>query len=237
MDTFLEMQTALLSDVNASNTSSFYPTATIQLALNRAYRKVGGLFRWPALEDAKVTSTQASQEYYDAPSTWRPDSIWKLQVDDVYYGEDPDFSPMVFQDYLDWKDNDLNEGSTDKKWAVQHLRYFMYPTPTVAGSNNISVWGQKNVVAMTVDGSVTIFSYNSPECNEAIVLEASAILKKKGELDKPGEMLSMEAKQILIVAFNKIRQEQTKYEKTQPLFYVSDMFGRAKTSDIIGNFT
>ena len=236
MDTLSAMRTAIQSDLNVSSSSSLFPPATIDSAINRAYQKAGALFRWPALEDAKKTSSVADKEYYDAPSTWRPDSIWRLEVDGDYYGEDPDYSPMVFQDYLDWKANDINENSTEKKWAVQWLRYFIYPTPSADGDNNISIWGQMNVEELSVDGDTTIFSYNSPECNEALVLEAVAILKKKGEAEKSGQMFSEEAKQILAIAFNKIRQEKAKYEKTQPMFEVDDFFGPGAKKQVTGNF-
>jgi len=237
MDILSEMRTAARSDLNVSSTSSLFPTATIDLALNRAYRKAGSLFRWPSLEDAKKTSTVANQEYYDAPETWRPDSIFRLEVDGNQYGETPDGSPMVYEDYLQWRADSDNDSSTTKKWAVQWLRYFIYPVPTTNGDNNICIWGVKNVVTMDEDTDTTIFSYNSPECNEAVVLEATAILKSKGEDDKSGQFKSAEAKQILIVSWNKIQQEASKYEKTQPFFYVEDMFSSQGTkTQIIGDF-
>ena len=186
--------------------------------------------------DAKKTSTEEDIEYYDAPEDWSPNSIWRLEVDDEQYGEDPDGSPMSYDDYMQWRADEDNEDSTDKKWAVQYVRYFIYPVPTTAGSNNISVWGQKNVDELEDDDDETIFSHNMPECNEAVVLEASAILKKKGENDKTGQMFSEEAKQILAVAFNKLRQEKAKYEKTQAMFNVPNLFGKSTTEDLIGRF-
>lgn len=236
MDTFADMIAALQSDLNVTSNSSLFPPATCKSALNRAYRKSGALFRWPALEDAKKTSTEANQEYYDAPQTFRPDSIWRLEIDGNQWGEDPDGSPMVYEDYLIWRADSDNANSTKKKWAVQWLRYFVFPIPTSNGDNNIVVWGQKNVATLTADGDTTIFSYSMPECNEAVVLEAKAILQGKGEDEKSMEMASLEAKQILAVAFNKIRQEKAKYEKTQPMFDVDDMFGKGTTEQKTGNF-
>jgi hypothetical protein len=239
LDDFSELITALLSDLNVTSSSSLYPTATIKLALNRAYIKCSRLFRWPALQDAKMTSTQANIEYYDAPEDWSPNSIWRLEVDDEQYGEDPDGSPMVFEDYMQWRRNDDNASSTEKKWAVQWLRYFIYPVPTIAGSNNISIWGQKNGDELVEDDDETIFSHNMPECNEAIVMEAREILKLKGEDQKSvanDQMLSSRALGILTVAFNKIKQEASKYEKTQGMFEVPDYFGKGNTTDKIGRF-
>ena len=236
MDNLGNFRTAIQSDLNVSANSSLYPSATIDLAINRAYVKCARLFRWPQLEDAKLTTTQANQEYYDTPDGWSPDSCYRLQIGTDYYGYEPDFSPMDFQDYLDWKADSDNEDSTDKIWAVHGNQYFIYPTPTVANLV-ISIWGQKNITLLTLDASETIFTDNMPECNEAIVLEATAILKKKGEAEKSGELFSAEAKGILAVAFNKLKQEKSKYEKENPLLNVPDFFGKASVADTIGRFT
>jgi len=67
-------------------------------------------------------------------------------------------------------------------------------------------------------------------------LEAVAILKAKGENEKSSGFKSAEAKQILAVAWGKIRQNQAKYEKVQPFFEVDDMFGPSNVKQITGNF-
>lgn len=237
MDLFSDLQTAVQSDLTIDSGSSFISPTTVKLAINRAYRKAGSLFRWPSLEDAKKTSTTENQEYYDAPDTWRPDSIFRVEIDDVQYGEGLDGSPMMFDDYLTWKRDSINANSTSKKWAVQWLRFFVYPTPTTTGSNNISIWGMKNVTTLVNDSDTTIFSYSLPECNEALVLEAVAILKNKGEAEKAGAFRSTEAKQILGTAWQKIRQEQAKNEKYQPMFNVTDFFsGKNTREQVTGNF-
>lgn len=238
INTLSEMDALLVSDLSVSTASSLFPSDTRKAALNRAYRKAGGLFRWPALEDAQKTSSGVSQEYYDANQTWKPDSVWRVEVDGVPYGETPDGSPMRFEDYLDWKVN--NPTSLDKKWAVQWLRVFIFPISTTVGNNNIVMWGQKNITPMSLNSDTTIFSYNSPECNEAIVLEAAAILKKKGDSLQASQFMSAEAKSVLTINYNKIRQEQQKYEKTQPFFVVPDFyarFGHHTRNNNIGDFT
>ena len=237
MNTLSDFRTEVQSALNVGDNSSLFPPTTIDRVLNRAYIKCARLFRWPQLEDAKLTTTQTDHEYYDFPDGWSPDSMYKLQIGDDYYGDEPDFSSMAFQDYLNWKADEDNEDSTEKKWAVHGNQYFIYPTPTEAGLV-ISIWGQKNVTKMTVgdDDATTIFSENMPECNEAIVLESIAMLKKKGESDKVGELFSAEAKGILAVAFNKLKQESAKEEKEQPMLEVTDMFGEPSASETIGRF-
>lgn len=240
MDTLQEMREAVQSDLNVSSNSSLYPPNTIDKALNRAYVKGSRLFRWPALEDAKYTTTQTNINYYDFPDVWTPDSAWMVTLTpsggtEALYGESPDGSPLSFKDFRKYKLDYPN--STEKKWAMQHLRVFITPTPTDA-TTQLTVWAQKNATLMTVgdDSAETIFSKSLPECNEALVLEASAILKKKGTDKDGGEMLSAEAKQILAVSFGKIRQEQAKIEKNLPMFDVPDMYG-GQAPQVTGNFT
>lgn len=226
MNTFVEMQAALQSDLTVGSESTFFDPTTIKLALNRAYIKIAGLYRWPETEDAKKTSTSNLQEYYDYPDNWRPDSVWKLSVGGIDYGD-----PLIFRDYLYEKENNLPAGLT-KMWSNQWRRYFIYPTPTANGNNDISIWGQKVVTGMTLDADVTIFSYSMPEVNEALVLEAVAILRNKGgeipavqrRYITGSQLLSIEAKQIVAAAWGKIQEEQKKYESTTPMFEVPDFF-------------
>lgn len=237
MDLFSELVAAVQSDLTIGAESTLVTPETVKLAINRSYRKAGGLFRWAETEDAKKTSTEDGQEYYTFPDNWRPDSIWKLKVDGVRYGEGKDGSPMLFPDFLNWKEDFPD--STDLKWSTQWRRYFISPIPTSNGNNNIEIWGQKVVDKLVNDSDVTIFSYSLPECNDAIVLEAEAILKRKNEeAADASQFFSPEAKQILIVAWNKIKQEQAKYEKTEPMFNVPDMFRRSTNGNntAIGDF-
>src|SRR3990167_7850973 len=174
MNTLIDIVGAVQDDLNIGDESTLYSPALIKRAINRAYRKVAGLFSWPELMDAKKTSAQVNQEYYDYPTNWRSNSIWKLTIldsdgNDDRYGEDPDGSPLSFDDYLVWKED--YPDATDKKWANQWRRFFIWPIPTTAGTNNIHVWGIKVVVDLEEDADTTVFSSSTPEANEAIELE------------------------------------------------------------------
>jgi hypothetical protein len=218
MDTFLELQTAVQGDLTVDSTSTLLTPTIIKLAINRAYIKSAGLYRWKETEDAKKTSSIASQEYYDYPPTWRPNSIWKLKVNDVDYGD-----PLVYKDYLYEKEKNF-PSELQLAWTSQWRRFFIYPTPTASGVNNIDVWGQKIVDQLLNDLDVTIFSYSLPECNEAVVMEAEALLKYKGQEENTGMFRSDEAMKILTIAWGKVTQDQKKYEKTQPFWEVPDLF-------------
>jgi hypothetical protein len=234
METFVDIIQAVQDDLNIGDESTLYSPVLVKRAINRAYRKVGALFPWPELQDALKTSTQIDQEYYDYPKTWRSNSIWKLVIDDERYGEDPDGSPLSFDDYLNWKED--NPDSTDKKWANQWRRFFVWPVPTTQGNNNICVWGIKVISTLSADADETVFSFSTPEANEAITLEAVAILKSKEDQENASRFRSTEAKQILTVAWGKISKEMAKYEKNQPFFQVNDMFGDGNSKDLRGRF-
>lgn len=235
MDTFLELIEAIASDLNISASgSSLYPLPTIKRALNRAYSRAGGLFRWPETEDAQKRDSVADAEYYDYPSYWRPDSMYRLEINGELYGEMPDGSPLNFNDFRTWLLNYPNV--SDKKWTTQWRRFFISPIISTAGVKNIKAWGQKSVSKLEFDSDLTIFSKHMRECNDAIVLEALEILKNKGENTNTGLMMSQKAEKILALAYQGIKQEQPKYEKNMPFLDVPDFFGRSSTQQITGNF-
>lgn len=241
MDTFAEMIAAVQSDLTIGAETSFMDEDTVKLAVKRAYRKIAALFRWPALEDAKTTTTSASLEYYEYPTNWRDDSIWRLEVDNLQWGELPDGSPLNFPDYLTWRRDVDNATSTEKKWSNQRRRYFIYPVPTTNVAV-ISIWGQKSAPTLSANSDETIFSVSMPDVNEAIVMEAKEILKGKGDVKNSDlTMISPAALQQATIAWTKITQEQAKYEKNLPGWEVPDMFprnrrSRSRGSSRLGNF-
>lgn len=234
MDNLSELRTAVQDDLTVGSDSTLYSPTSIDLAINRAYRKSGGLFPWPELQDALKTTSENSNAYYDYPSAWRSNTIWKLVVDGDRYGEDPDGSPLSFDDFLVWQEDYPN--STNKKWTNQERRFFLSPVPS--DGVEIDIWGLKNTTTLSSDSDTTVFSYSTPEINEAIVLEAGAILKSKNDNDKGNEFRSTEARQILATTWSRQIREQAKYEKNQPMFYVPDYYsltGNA-TEDMRGRF-
>jgi hypothetical protein len=231
MNLFSELISAVQSDLNITGSSTLYPLATIKQALNRSYIKCSGLFPWPDTEDAKVTSTEKDAEYYDYPDNFTPDSIWKLSVGGIDYGE-----PISFKDFMYEKEQGV---LTHRRhaWTTQWKRYFIYPIPTVDGSDDITVWGNRVVDALVEDADVTIFSYSLPQCNESVVLEAEAILKAKGDEEQQGAFRSQSAEKTLVITWNKIKANQAKYTKTQPQFIIPDFFGnRGTNEDLTGRF-
>lgn len=226
MDLFSDLISAVQSDLTIDNNSSLFPPLTVQLAINRSYRKIGGLHLWPETEDAQKTSTEIAEEYYDFPEKWLAYSIWKLTVDDVDYDD-----PIAFADFQHEKEHNWPSG-LKKAFTQQQRKYFIYPIPSTNGNNNISIWGQKAVDKLVNPTDTTIFSYSLPEVNEAIVLEAGAILKLKGQIEQPVQrsfiggtlLLSMEAQNVVGIAWSKVQKMKMRTDKIKPFFDVPDFF-------------
>lgn len=225
MDLLSELRAALQSDLTVGDESSLFPATTIDLAINRAYRKIGAMYKWTETKDAKKTNAIADSEYYDYPLTWRPESIWKIEIDGEDQGE-----PLTFDDYKFEKNNEFPGGFTTM-WANYGKQYFLYPTPTVTGNKNIHIYGYKFVDALVNNDDFTIFSYSIPNINEAIVLEAQAILKHKANIGQSQDatsissvLLSMEARSIVVAEWTKIVQEKAKFQRTTPQMDVPDFF-------------
>lgn len=236
METFLDLIQALQSDLNVDDNSTLYPLARIKSALNRSYYKGGALFRWPGLESAKKTSTELDNEYYDYPTDFRPNSIYRISIDGKRFGDDPDGGPIDFKDFLIFKEDEPN--STKKRWANHKDKYFISPASSAVGEDNLCVWGYTNVETLVDDSDETIWSLSEPELNEAIVLEATAILKRKGKKPEDGLFYSAESRAIFMLAWSRIAEDRAKYDKDQPRFHVPNYFpsGRRVVRSKIGNF-
>ncbi len=231
MDNLGEIRDGVQYDLNIGDESTLFPPATVDDAINQAYRKIGNLHRWPGTNAAMTTTTQANINYYDYPSTYRPNSIWKLMVGTTDYGD-----PITFKDFLYETENDMPSG-LDEAWANQDDRYFIYPTPTAAGTT-ITIWGQKNTTELTADANETIFTDPLPEVNDAIRKEAVAILKHpKGQDASSHTLLSAEAMVIVESAWATVKQNTAKQESTQGGWEVPDFFARKSGKDNnIGDF-
>ena len=241
MDNLGEMRTAVQSDFTVGNESSLITPTAIDLAINRAYRKIGAMFKWTETKDALKTVTRANKEWYDYPQNWRPETIWKLVINSQDFGE-----PLTFKDYQHEKENS-NPSGLQRMWANWGKKYFVDPAPTEANLE-IDIFGYKFVDKLTVDGDITIFSYSIPNINEAIVIEAGEILKNKADIagsykktDSGSILLSGRAMNMVMAEWAKVSQENSKNQNTTPRWDVPDFFARGVNNENairnkIGNF-
>lgn len=237
MNTLLQMRQAVQTDLSVGDETTFFTPDVIDLAINRAKIKAEALCNWPALEDAQRTfsalqSDGTPWEYYDYPDNWRPNSIWKLEVDGEDYGE-----PLDFKSYQ-YEQQNGDPAGRDKKWANRWKQYFLDPAPTTQGLT-IDIWGFKLTDDLVADGDETIFSYSMPECNLAIIDEAKAILKTKDDTINETQFFSSSAKQMLMDAYKRIEQNKAKSQSTIAFFKVPDFFAtrrRGRRDTDIGDF-
>ena len=233
MNTLSDIRTALSSDLNISSNSSLYPPATLDSTINRVYLIIAGMHRWPDTEDAKKTAVIADKEYYDYPQDWRPDSIWKLRIDGKDYGD-----PLQFKDYLLKKQSNYNPD--EKYWANHKRWFFIHPVPATNGTEaNLHIWGHQTIDTLTDDDDPTIFSYSYPELNEAILLEALERLLTKGENVSKAAIQNTKAQTIIETVWARIREENAKYEKEEPMWEVPDYYtpgAGVGNRTLIGNF-
>lgn len=170
--TFLEMQTAVYDDLSVSSTDTFYTVAYVKRAVNRAMRIVAGLHPWPHTERAMKRSSEANKEWYNIPENFKNDSIYLLSLDGEYY------TILNWKDYLKYKD-EQGANASEKYASTFRNRYFINPTPSADGSNNISIWGQEIPDDMVDDSDVSAFN-GEAEIEEQIVEIAIAFCLMKG---------------------------------------------------------
>lgn len=219
------MYEGLQSRLSVTSSSTFYTLTRVKSAINDAYIWAGGLFLWPATRKAKTTSTQEDQYYYDYPVGFKTDSVFRIDIDGQEY------DPKSFEDFLDYRRD--NPTSTKRIFASYGKQYFIFPTPTADGSNNLDVWGHEAVTTLSADGDKTIFSDSEPEGNEAIVKQALAVLQAKGKDKKLGQVEDAEAKQILAAIYSKQLAQQQKYQRLDhPKFEVPNYFSGAIVQSI-----
>jgi hypothetical protein len=245
MNTFLDMQTELISRLS-SNGSSFYTAPRIKSAINVAKTRAETRHLWPMLEDAFLTSTTAGLENYDYPEQWRTDSVIRLMVDSLDGNGFQIYDKKNFEDYLDYQaGNDPAPNPKYRIYADYNRQFFITPVPTVNGPTigangvgNVKVWG---VLASTndlvADTDTTIFSTQDASGNEGIVKIAYGILIAKGKNKKEGQIEESEGTAMLDTIWNKIiLNKQRAVRLNHPRYSVPDYFRTGSSMSTPGNF-
>lgn len=231
LDTFLQMQTELISRLSA-NGSTFYTTTRIKSALNIAKDRAEAYAEWPGLEDAESTSTEQNINYMDIAERYRSDSVVRLKIDGLKYDK------KDYEDFLDYTENeDQTPDPTKRIFANHNRQVFVWPTPTTDGDRNVDMWGITGTPAMTLDGDTTIFTRSDVTGNEAIVKLALSILWAKGKNKSLGRIEEAEALVLLGNIWTKIKNRRQRDQRLQhPRFNVPDMFSNTAQTFNPGNF-
>lgn len=228
MDTRAEMETELIARLQVASNSSLFPSSRITTLIQNAYKWATNLFIWPELVRAKCTSTIANAEYYDYPSEFRTGTIIRLEIDgDPYDRKD-------YEDYMDYKEN--NPNTTKKMFANYGRFFFVNPTPSSNGSNNIDVWGAIQADVLDDSTDETIFTNSSPEGNEAVVERGFAIAMKR--IDSAVSKSSNDEATIILGKLNMDAWKSTHRDKRldHPRFNVPNFFGNDRSPGV-GKFS
>lgn len=228
MTTRAEMETELLAQLQAASNSNIFTATRITDLIKSAYRWATTIFIWNALVRAKCTDSVANQEYYDYPDEFRNDTIFRLTLDDVSYRR------KSFEDYLDYKEN--NPTSTFKMFASFGRQFFIHPTPTASGTNNIDVWGAIDADELSSSSSETIFSTSREDANEAIVRKALSVAVKR--VDYKLSQAEEVAARAILAQYNdyEVKSRQRDQRVQHPKFNVPNFYADGTQVSPIGKF-
>ena len=234
METRSDLETELLARLMAANNSTLVPASRATKLIQDAYIWAGSLFFWPSLYRARLASTLANQQYYDYPTDFLTGSISRLYVDGVKYNK------IAYQDFMDYVDN-VNVGSippdpTKHYFAEFGRQYFLWPTPTQNGTNNLIIWGNIQPPALVNPTDTTIFSMWDDSGNEAIIKKALSVSMERIDSGFAAGQKA-ESVQLLSLMWAKVAAEMQKNQRlAHPMFNVFDMFGQQSGQSTIGNF-
>jgi len=227
MRTRADMETELLARLQVANNSSMFPSTRLTTLIQNAYQWATTTWVWTDLVNGKFTSSVANNEYYDYPADFRSNTIMRLELDGVSYDR------KAFEDYLAYKER--NPSDQYKMFASYGRYYFIHPTPSASGTNNITVWGSLMADTLTLSTSTTIFTDNKVEGNEALVKKALAVALTR--IDKNlAKVEEQEAISLLTKIYVDEKAATQRDQRIQhPKFGIPDYYaGRYKT--VYGNF-
>lgn len=226
MDTREDLEQELLSQLEAADNSSIYPASRLTQLIKNAYKWATNLFIWNDLVRAKCASTVAGNYYYDYPDEFRSDTIIALEVD----GED--YEQINFEDFKTFKKD--NPNSNEKLFASFGRQYFIFPTPTTNGTNNIDVYGAIQADDLVNSSSQSIFSGNKDSGNESVVRKAFSVAIKRADSslsEKEEKAATAELGRLNAI---EVKGRQRQKRKQHPRFNVPNFF--AQGTSRVGNF-
>jgi hypothetical protein len=229
MTTRADIETEVIARLQVAANSSMYPSARITTIVQNAYIWATQLVVWHDLVRARTTATVAGQEYYDYPDNFRSESIIRLTID----GEE--YKRKNFEDYLAFKKD--NPNSTKKMVASFGRQFFVNPTPTATGSANMIAWGAIQADPLSSTSTVSMFSYNKEEANEAVIKKSLsvALIRSDPNLAKSEET---EAISILLkLSSDESKNTQRNKRLDHPQLNVPNFFAGYSGSTNYGNFT
>lgn len=219
-----DMEDELTSQLQVAANSSLFTSARKTSLIQNAYEWATNMFVWPDLVKAKTGSTKANYEYYDYPSEFRSNTIMRLVIDSNSYDR------KNYEDYLQYKED--NSTTTKKMFSSYGRFFFVNPTPSSNGSGNMDIWGAVQADSLDDSTDTTIFSYNNPEGNEAIVQRAFGVALKR--INPQQSKDEVEAAIATLAKLNADQWKATQRDQRldHPKFDVPNYFGNNRSAGI-----
>lgn len=214
---FSELRAELESDLLTSSTGTFYSTAKLNTALNRANRWACSRYPWPYTEEAKYATSVAAQEYYDYPAAWQSDSISRLSVKPSG-GAEVSYRKVAFQEFERYRL--ANPSGTDKIFSDHGRFYFIWPV-VQDSTSTVYIWGQAITATLSADADKSPLSYGEQQLEEAIIKYAKSLMLERRDVGPSNQSskLVADAEATLLACWNRIRARQQQYRQmTRPLF-------------------
>ncbi len=168
--------------------------------------------KWPFTEgrvSTTFTSLVTQEDGYlvgEFPENWKPDSIRLLTIGGKEVEKKNFYS---FRKFLE-----DNTSTKDRIYSDFGMRYFVNPSIDVSGT--VTAWGQFTPALDPTDKtSVTVFSNNAEEGNEAIVEMMLFYLKRRDKLFDESKNHRDTATAILDELYKRYQDEQFAYQQTR----------------------
>src|SRR6266496_503765 len=245
LSTRAEIETETVARAMIANNSLAMPASRITEVTKQSNNWSGTLHFWPIPSRSRYFSSKPNAQsstpilplaydYYDYPTDFLTGSVSRLYFSGLKYEK------KAFQDFLDYVDesrtNDSPPDPTKRYFAEYGRQFFVWPTVTVAGTNDGLVWGNIQPPDLTNSTDKTIFSQWDDAGNEAIVKKNLSVLFER--LDSGfAAVQKTEATQLLQVIWNKVIATNQKAQRlNHARFNTIDMFGANAGMSQIGNF-
>lgn len=197
-----EHRTAILDELTLETSDSFVTTAILNRFYDRAVRWLGNLKNWQQTQIArKITITTVgdeTDEYWDYPTNFKTDSIYRLEINGKAY------KPLTFEEYLNYK-----EDTPNNKLIFSDHRRQLFIYPTVSDNDVLSIWGHEIPALATGDSSEHPFT-GEQLLEEALNRYIMGLVFKKmqGSFYEKGKALHAEALALALQAWEQQQKAQ-----------------------------
>lgn len=217
----------VLVRLGVSTTIAYYTDTILVDWFIMAHKWAATYKKWPITEGKETTTYSSSQEEYDYPEDWRPDSIRLLQVGGKRHQK------LNFEDYQMFREN--KPDSKDRVYTDYRDIYFINPNTDASGTT--TVWGQFTpYIDKTDETAKTVFDGDMSDADEAIILRMLSYAMQREKKSRESINFLERGKALLDNIWTRIRDEQFGYHgKDRGMFKDFNIFTGGYDDDINEN--